>query len=170
MTSTDASSPQDDQYRLSTEVTVPLLPEEAFAAFARELDRWWPPVYTWSQDVLKRITIEPKAGGACYEVGPHDFRCDWGRVTNFDEPDRLIFLWQISAKREPVPDPGQASTVQVSFVLSGTGTRVLLEHRDFQKHGEDGGWYRDAMASEMGWPRILEAYRSYAMGRGASEG
>jgi Domain of unknown function (DUF4394) len=64
----------------SAGVTVNLAPEQAFDLFARRLGAWWPPEYSWSQDVLDEIGIEPHEGGMCFERGPHGFRCDWGRV------------------------------------------------------------------------------------------
>jgi uncharacterized protein YndB with AHSA1/START domain len=146
------------------EIFVRRAPEAAFRAFVHELSSWWPAEYTWSQDALVRIAIEPKLHGACFEIGPHGFRCDWGRITAFREPVALCFLWQISARREPVPDPRKASEVDVRFRQDPDGTRVGLVHGGFENHGDDGGWYRDAMASEMGWPKILEAYRRYADG------
>lgn len=146
---------------LRSEISVPVSPARAFSSFVQEISEWWPSAYTWSGPVLERMVIEGKAGGACYEIGPRGFRCDWGRVRNFDEPDRLLFLWQISARRVPLPDPAQASEVEVSFSLAGTGTRVLLEHRGFSRHGADGEWYRDAMASDRGWPLILDQFAAH---------
>jgi hypothetical protein len=52
--------------------------------------------------------------------------------------------------------------VEVRFEKGGAETQVVLTHRGFERHGEDGSWYRDAMASDMGWPRILAALQSYA--------
>ncbi|NBC30609.1 MAG: ATPase, partial [Spirochaetes bacterium] len=75
---------------------------------------------------------------------------------------RLVFRWHISARREPVPDPAKSSEVEVRFEKGGAETQVVLTHRGFERHGEDGSWYRDAMASDMGWPRILAALQSYA--------
>jgi uncharacterized protein YndB with AHSA1/START domain len=150
--------------KLQVEVTVALTRSEAFEGFVRELGGWWPREYSWAQNVLERIAMEPKVGGACYEIGPHGFRCDWGRVTRYAEPEGVAFLWQISPNREPIPDPAKSSEVEVRFFETAAGTRVLLEHRNFENHGSDALQYRDALASEMGWPKILEAFRKYAEG------
>ena len=61
-------------------VTVDVSGERAFEVFVDNLASWWPPEYSWSQDVLEDIGIEPHEGGLCFERGPHGFRCDWGRV------------------------------------------------------------------------------------------
>jgi uncharacterized protein YndB with AHSA1/START domain len=133
-------------------------PERAFAVFTGELDAWWPREYTWSGDALEHIGIEPH--GACFEIGPDGFRCDWGRVTAWEPPRRLVFRWQIGAQREPVPDPAKASEVEVRF---GDG-EVTLEHRGFDRHGPDAEGDRAALASEQGWPYILERYAARLSG------
>ncbi len=140
-------------------VFVPLPHSRAFDRFVRELHDWWPREYTWSQNVLAHIGIEPKHGGLCFEIGPHDFRCDWGRVLDWEPPTRLTLAWQISPRREPVPDPLHASTLTVSFRPDGTRrTAVALVHEDFQRHGPDAPKYRAAMASAQGWPLILRRF------------
>jgi uncharacterized protein YndB with AHSA1/START domain len=136
-------------------VEVPLPPERAFARFVEQLGEWWPAEYTWSQDVLEAIGIEPRAGGMCFERGPHGFRCDWGRVVAFEPPERLVFTWQIGPSREPVPDDRRASEVELRF---DGATRVQLEHRGFERHGDAAEAYRAALASDQGWPYILVRY------------
>ncbi|HSJ23179.1 MAG TPA: SRPBCC family protein [Longimicrobiales bacterium] len=140
-------------------VTVPVAVDRAFEHFVRHLGTWWPREYTWSQDVLEEIGVEPRKDGRCYEIGPHGFRCDWGRIVAWDPPHRLVFLWQIGPDRTPQPDPARASEVDVRFVETGTdATRVELEHRDFGRHGRDSDAYRDGLAAPQGWPYILERF------------
>jgi len=140
--------------------TVPVARSEAFAAFVERLGSWWPPSYTWSGDVLDLIAIEPRAGGRCFERGPHGFEVDWGRVVSYEPSSRLAFTWQISPRREPVPDPARSSEVEVSFTEDGEGTRVELVHDHFGRHGEGAADYREAMASGQGWAYLLGCYRS----------
>lgn len=148
--------------KLVETVTVEADAGDAFRKFTDELGHWWPKEYTWSGDVLEQMTIEPCVGGHCYEVGPHAFRCDWGRVTAVDAPHRIAFTWQIGASRVPEPDPAAASEVEVTFdAANGASTLVTLEHRGFERHGDDAEHYRDAMASEMGWRRILQQYAGH---------
>jgi uncharacterized protein YndB with AHSA1/START domain len=133
-------------------------PERAFEAFTADLMNWWPADYTWSgRSALVEIGMEPGAGGLCFEVGPHGFRCDWGRVLTWDPPRRLVFTWQVGPNREPLPDPARASEVEVRFHEG----RVALEHRGFERHGPTGDDYRKALASPEGWPFILDRFRSY---------
>lgn len=138
--------------------TVPLPPAGAFDLFAAQLGRWWPREYTWGQDALEWIGLEPRAGGRCTERGPHGFQCDWGRVTAWEPPARVELAWQISPRREPVPDPARASRVEVTFTAAARGSEVRLQHDGFERHGSDGAAYRDALATEHGWPLILARY------------
>ncbi len=140
-------------------VTVELPPEEAFARFVDDLRHWWPSEYTWSQSALVEIAIEARYGGKCFEIGPHEFRCDWGRILEFQPPRRLVLSWQISPRREPVPDGRRASEVEFRFEGERKGvTRVELEHRGFERHGDGAQDYRAALASDQGWPYILGRY------------
>ena len=143
--------------RASTTIPLPL--ERAFDRFARELGDWWPREYTWGRDVLQQIAIEPRVGGSCFELGPHGFRCDWGRVLAWEPPRRVTLAWHITPRREPDPNPAHASTVDVTFTaLDDDRTTCLLVHADFVRDGDDAAAYRDAMASSDGWPFILERY------------
>jgi uncharacterized protein YndB with AHSA1/START domain len=144
---------------MTHEITAPFPPERAFALFTEGMTDWWPPEYTWAQKALEQIAIEPREGGHCFELGPHAFRCDWGRVVTCEPPARIAFTWQISAQRVPQPDPAQASLVEVRFAVDGeSGTRVQLAHRHFSRHGEGAEAYEAAMNSPQGWPLLLERF------------
>jgi uncharacterized protein YndB with AHSA1/START domain len=137
--------------------SVPVPPERAFARFT-DMTPWWPAEYTWAQRTLVELAVEPREGGHCYEVGPHGFRCDWGRVVTCEPPHRIAFTWQISPQRVPQPDPARASLVDARFAPEGDGTLVTLTHRHFTRHGEDAESYETAMNSDKGWPLLLERY------------
>lgn len=146
--------------RVIAAVTIDASQENAFRIFTSQLPYWWPKAYTWSQDKLVQMVIEPQVDGKCYETGPHHFRCDWGRVLAVSEPDTITFTWQIAASRAPEPDPDKAGEVTVSFNAVGDDvTEVRLEHTGFDRYGE--GWedYAKAMGSDQGWPYILQALK-----------
>ena len=139
--------------------TVDVSPEEAFGVFAERLGEWWPREYTWSGEMLETIAIEPGEGGRCYELGPHGFHCDWGRVLVWAPGERLVLAWQISPRREPEPNPAKASEIEVRFTPIGAGrTQVEFEHRGLDRHGDGGEEYRAALASDAGWPWILARF------------
>ncbi len=143
-------------------LVVPRTPAAAFALFA-ELGRWWPREFTWGQDVLEEIGIQPRVGGLCFERGPHGFRCDWGRVLAWEPPRRIQLAWQIGPRREPEPDPARASVVEIRFEeRDGSGTQLTLEHSGFEHHGTGAAEYQAGMASPHGWPYILQRFADAA--------
>lgn len=144
------------------EVHVPISPEDAFSLFTDGFGSWWPQAYTWSQDVLVTIAIDACQGGRCTETGPEGFTCDFGRVVSVEPGRQLTLLWQISPRREPVPDPSKASEVEICFEAEAGGTRVVLLHDRFDRHGEGARGYAEAMASPQGWPMILAAFAKAA--------
>jgi uncharacterized protein YndB with AHSA1/START domain len=139
------------------------LPRElVYDLFVNRLNNWWPKEYTWSQQKLVEIKIDPQPDGLCTEMGPFGFRCDWGRITTIDLNNFLSFKWQISPQRVPVPDPDQASDVYVHFRDTDSGTELQLKHLHMDRHGE--GWeeYAEAMKSEKGWDYILNSFVRFA--------
>lgn len=80
----------------------------------------------------------------------------------WEAPHRVVFTWQISPQRVPLPDPATASEVEVRFRTDDAGTRVELEHRRFDRHGPGGREYRDQMSG--GWGDLLARYATAAAG------
>jgi uncharacterized protein YndB with AHSA1/START domain len=147
----------EDAIRLT--LTVPASTERAYAVFAEEFASWYPSEYTWSQDVLDTIGMEGREGGRCFERGPEGFWIDWGKVLVWDPPRRLAFTWQISPRREPVPDLEKASVVELRFHAEGPrSTRIAFEHSGLSRHGEGAEDYLESLSSEQGWPYILDRY------------
>lgn len=70
-----------------------------------------------------------------------------------------MISWDIALNWEIETDPDRTSEVEVRFLPEGpNSTRVELEHRELERHGE--GWekMRDAVGSPGGWLRGLEAF------------
>jgi uncharacterized protein YndB with AHSA1/START domain len=88
---------------------------------------------------------------------------DWARVIAFEPPTRLVFGWHLGGDWAYDPDPGHASTVEVRFVAESQGrTRVELEHRDFDRHGEAADAIRQSIGSPGGWVLGLTAFERAA--------
>lgn len=147
--------------KISKQLILEIDLEQAFDNFWRRINEWWPKEYTWSQDQLKEIRMDGVLNGLCSEIGPHDFRCDWGRITEFSEGEVLAFKWQISLKREPIPKPEDASDVRIYFTNQDKSTVLNFEHFNFINHGESGEEYRQMMDSEYGWDYILKKFKAY---------
>lgn len=133
----------------------------AFGKFLYELNEWWPIAYTWSQDQLIEIRIDGQKNGLCTEIGPYGFRCDWGRVTELIENKKISLKWQISPRREPIPNPDKASDINVLFKENNGSTILEFEHFNFENHGAGAEDYLKMMDGEKGWNYILNAYKNY---------
>jgi uncharacterized protein YndB with AHSA1/START domain len=161
---TTATDPTTD-VPVRRSVRVKTSPERAFRVFAEDFDSWWPRTHHIGKSPMKKAILEPAAGGRCYTEQEDGTECDWGRVLVWDPPRRLVLAWQITHQWGFEPDLGKASEVEIRFVREGDGTtRVDLEHRNFQKHGE--GWpsMRKSVDSEGGWGTLLDLYAKHAAG------
>ncbi|MFL0800385.1 MAG: SRPBCC family protein [Agarilytica sp.] len=147
---------------INASINVNVAPGDAFIAFTEHFQSWWPMAYTLSKEVLSEIGIEPSEGGFCFEKGPHGFRCDWGRVLQWSPAEALRFTWQLDANSAPQPNPDMASEVSVHFNKNEDGTtRVALDHENLERHGACAAQYRDELASEYGWPYLLQQYQNF---------
>lgn len=148
---------------LRASITVDAPPESAFEAFTAELGRWWPLAYTYAQAELDTAVIEPKAGGPWFERDRAGQETAWGEVRAWEPPSRLVLSFAVSPDRAPEPEE-RASEVEIRFLPEGSGTRIELEHRDFERHGEGAGRLRDGLVSPGGWPLILADFARYLRG------
>jgi uncharacterized protein YndB with AHSA1/START domain len=147
---------------VTASVTVQVPRERAFELFTVGMGSWWPREFSWSQEKLEAIGIEPHSDGFAYERGPFGFTIHWGRVTAWDPPGRLVFTWQIAGDRTPQPDPELSSEVEVRFQEEDGATRVALEHRGWERHGDGAREYRDGFERAGAWPYALERFAAAA--------
>ena len=70
-----------------------------------------------------------------------------------------MFSWDISLQWTVETDFSKTSEVEVRFVPEGdTRTRVELEHRNLERHGEGWEGMRDGVSADDGWPRYMRRY------------
>jgi hypothetical protein len=63
-----------------------------------------------------------------------------------------VISWDINARWQLETDPEKTSEVEVRFSAEGPDrTRVELEHRNLDRHGEGWEQMRDAVGSPNGW-------------------
>jgi uncharacterized protein YndB with AHSA1/START domain len=105
------------------------------------------------------FVLEPKVGGRWYEVGTDGTECDIGRVIAFDPPGRVVIAWHLNAAWQYDPDPEHASEFEVRFVAEGPNTtRVEVEHRNFERHGDGAEGVRGGVDAPEGWGYCLDQF------------
>ena len=144
---------------ISTSVTVDAPADLAFAVFTEDIASWWPPEHHILQGPLTSMVFEPRAGGRVYDVGEDGTECQWGHVLVHEPPHRVVFSWDISLQWRIESDPGRTSEVEVRFIPEEANrTRVELEHRHLDRHGDGWEGMRDAVGSPEGWGLGLRSF------------
>ncbi|KQZ68975.1 ATPase [Nocardioides sp. Root151] len=153
-----AHAQQEETVRLG--ITVAVSAERAFQVFTEQFDQIKPREHNLlAPEAIAETVFETRVGGFVYDRGENGSVCRWARVLAFDPPHRFVISWDISPTWQLVTDPAHASEVEVTFTPEGpTQTRVELEHRHFERHGE--GWesVRDGVLGDGGWPLYLQRY------------
>lgn len=98
--------------------------------------------------------FEARLGGEIYEIAKNGKRVAWGKVVAWEPPHRFVMSWH------PGRAAATAQEVELRFVAVKEGTRVELEHRDWEKLGakatEERGNYQNGWAVVFG-QRFAEA-------------
>ena len=136
--------------------------ERAFAVFTEGIGSWFPSEYNLlAVDIAERV-FEPRVGGEVYDRGVDGSECHWGRVLAYDPPNRVVFSWDIDPQWQIESDPDKTSEVEVRFSSEAPDrTRVELEHRNLERHGD--GWEntRDSLTGEGGWEWCLQRFATH---------
>jgi uncharacterized protein YndB with AHSA1/START domain len=147
------------------EITVDAPVDRAFAVFTEQFDQIKPREHNLlAPEPIAETVFEPHVGGYVFDRGENGSVCRWARVLAFEPPNGFVISWDISPTWSLESDPTRTSEVEVRFSPKGENrTRVELEHRNFDRHGE--GWesVRDGVAS--GWPLYLKRYVALVSGR-----
>ena len=133
-------------------VTVARSPEDAFELFTTGVGRWWP--FETHSATGNPAVLEPREGGRFYETEPDGTEHEWGIVTAWEPPHRLAISWHVN------PEMPADTTWEVVFEPEGEGTRVTLEHRDWDRLAAHGIEKRADYAA--GWRVVLGAYAEVA--------
>jgi uncharacterized protein YndB with AHSA1/START domain len=133
--------------------------DRAFSVFTDGLDSWFPREYNLLEVDIAERTFEPRVGGSVYDRGTDGSECHWGRVLAYEPPDRVVFSWNINPRWSIESDPDLVSEVEVRFTAEAPDrTRVELEHRHLERHGEGWEQLREQLAAEAGWSGVLRRY------------
>jgi uncharacterized protein YndB with AHSA1/START domain len=147
----------DTSVRASVVADAPL--DRAFSVFTDGIDSWWNRDHTIGDEPLARMVLEPRVGGRAYGVGVRGGESDWGRVLAYEPPNRFVVSWDINLQWTRELDPERSSEVEVRFIAEDPNrTRVELEHRHLDRHGDGWEQMRDSVGSAGGWPGGLEGF------------
>jgi uncharacterized protein YndB with AHSA1/START domain len=141
------------------EVVVEAPVERAFSVFTDDIGSWWHPEHHLLEAQVKEMVFEPRAGGHIIDRGVDGSEDRWARVLAYEPPNRVVFSWDISTQWQRETDLDKTSEVEVRFIAEAPGrTRVELEHRNLERHGDGWEGMRDAVGAPDGWPGGLEAF------------
>lgn len=136
-------------------ITVRRAPSEAFRLFTTEMESWWPLDTHGLADhdageKTERLVLEEREGGRIYEVLSTGVEAEWGVVTTWDPPNRVVFDWNPSFEQRPYTE------VEVTFSATDDGRcDVRLIHRHWDQLGDEAG--RDLRADYgPGWTYVFD--------------
>jgi uncharacterized protein YndB with AHSA1/START domain len=148
---------------VQTSIVVDAPIERAFSVFTDGIGSWWPEDHHILQAELAEMVFEPREGGHVYDRGADGSECRWARVLAYEPPSRVVISWDIDTRWQLETDPEKTSEVEVRFVAEAADrTRVELEHRKLERHGDGWEQIRDAVGSPGGWSRGLGQFAEAA--------
>ena len=122
--------------------------ERAFQVFTEQMNTWWPlATHSIEPERATSAEMEPRLGGRIVERHGDGTEANWGVITAWDPPHRLVFSWNPSYEDRPETE------VEVTFSEDPEGTLVELEHRGWERLGVAGAKMREGYAT--GWDGIL---------------
>ncbi|HJR58513.1 MAG TPA: SRPBCC family protein [Vicinamibacterales bacterium] len=140
--------------------------ERAFRVFTEEFDRIKPREHNLLRVEIAETVFEPRVGGHVYDRGVDGSECRWARVLNYEPPHRVVISWDISPQWQIETNLERTSEVEIRFIAeSPERTRVELEHRNLDRHGD--GWEeeREGVRGEGGWPLYMQRFGDLAKAR-----
>jgi uncharacterized protein YndB with AHSA1/START domain len=150
---------QATETSVRTSIVVEAPVERAFRVFTEEYGRFKPPDHHLLEVDVAETVFEPRVGGFVYDRGVDGSECRWARVLAYEPPERVVISWDISPQWRLETDPAKASEVEVRFIPEAADrTRVELEHRNLQRHGDGWEGIRAGVGGEEGWPLYLQRF------------
>jgi uncharacterized protein YndB with AHSA1/START domain len=141
------------------EVVVKAPIERAFSVFTDGFGTFKPPEHNMLGVDIAETVFEPRVGGHVYDRGVDGSECRWARVLAYEPPDRVVISWDISPQWRIETDVDKTSEVEVRFVAEAPDrTRVELEHRNLDRHGDGWEGVRAGVDGADGWPLYLRRY------------
>jgi uncharacterized protein YndB with AHSA1/START domain len=144
---------------VQTSIVVEAPIERAFSVFTEGIGSWFPSEYNLLEvDIAERV-FEPRVGGQIYDRGVDGTECRWAHVLAYEPPQRVVFSWDIDPRWQIETDRERTSEVEVRFTSEDAArTRVELEHRNLDRHGDGWEQTRESVGGEGGWPGCLQRF------------
>ena len=150
---------QAQEASVRTHVVVDAPIARAFSVFTGQFDRIKPREHNLLDVEIAETIFEAREGGRIYDRGIDGSECHWARVLAYEPPNRVVFSWDINPRWQIEGDLARTSEVEVRFIPeTPERTRVELEHRNLDRHGDGWEGAREGVASEGGWPLYLRRY------------
>ncbi len=133
--------------------------ERAFSVFTTGFGSFKPPEHNILGVDIAETIFEPRVGGHVYDRGVDGSECRWARVLAYEPPNRVVISWDISPQWQLETDIEKTSEVDVRFIAEAPNrTRVELEHRNLDRHGNGWDAVRDGVDGAAGWPLYLRRF------------
>lgn len=150
---------QTQETSVRSQIVVAAPVERAFRVFTEQFDRIKPREHNLLGVEIAETVFERHVGGHVYDRGVDGSECRWARVLVYEPPHRVVISWDIDPRWRLETDSARSSEVEIRFVAEGTArTRVELEHRHLERHGEGWEGVRESVRGEGGWPLYLQRY------------
>jgi uncharacterized protein YndB with AHSA1/START domain len=152
-------SAQTEESAIRTEIVVEAPLDRAFQVFTEDFDKIKPREHNMLGVDIQETVFEPREGGKIYDRGVDGSEFQWARVLAFEPPNLVVFSWDLNPQWQIESDLAKTSEVEVRFTADGPErTRVELEHRHLDRHGEGWEGERAAVEGEGGWPLYLQRF------------
>lgn len=149
--------PATTTVRHSVIVDAPI--EKAFQVFTHYFGRFKPPEHNLLGVEIAETVFDERVGGCVYDRGVDGSECRWARVLAYEPPGRVVISWDISPSWQIETNPDHTSEVEIRFIAETPGrTRVELEHRHLDRHGDGWASVREGVDGEQGWPLYLRRF------------
>jgi DNA-binding transcriptional ArsR family regulator/uncharacterized protein YndB with AHSA1/START domain len=160
----EASADMDDtqtEVTVVKTVTVSAPQVVAFRVFIEQ--RWWPvKSHHLARPAGDEVVLEPYVGGRWFERASDGTETDWGVVLVWEPPHRLVLTWQVAPDWTYLPDPDQASWIEVRFTAQAPEqTLVTLAHRHLERYGSQTERMRQILDGPNGAAEPLHAYAQF---------
>jgi uncharacterized protein YndB with AHSA1/START domain len=116
--------------------------ERAFRVFTERFGSFKPPEHNLLGVEIAETIFEPRVGGHLYDRGVDGSECRFARILAYERPTRVVFSWDINPHWQITPQR----------------TRVELEHRNLECHGDGWEGVRASVGGDGGWPLYLRRF------------